>query len=83
VEGHACATPGQEGVAARNDIGPRGRDSHFSNGSHFSCSVLPPREIIPMFFKGLELSWGIYGGAYECGILTHLAARPLLNSRHK
>jgi hypothetical protein len=78
----------RSGVSARLSGCPAGRGSEvgvrfpFFPQVSFFCSVPPPRQIISMFLKGLELQRGIYGGAYECGILTHSAARPLLNSLH-
>ena len=61
----------QAGLSRRTDF-------HFSDASHFSCTVLPPRQIIPMLFKGLELSLGICGIEHMRIIMPHLAARALL-----
>ena len=52
----------------------RGLDFHFLHSSHFSWSVLTPRPLMPMFFKGLGQSQDIYGQAHMCIILPHGAA---------
>jgi hypothetical protein len=81
-----CVGAQRSGVSARFSGRPARRGSEvgvrfpFFPRVSFFCSVLPPRQLIPMFLKGLELPRGIYAGTYECGILTHSAARPLLDS---
>jgi hypothetical protein len=74
----------RSGVSGRFSGCPAGRGSElgvrfpsFPQVSFF-CSVLPPRQIISMFLKGLELQLGIYGESYECGILAHSAALSLI-----